>query len=271
VARVPDAPRTEKIAAVGLGFHTSAIAGRTRRANGEGSPHIDWTAQRGVTLPPLALPLALGVTIMALVVAAAGEGRLDRLPPQEYFAPALFRPAPVACDHPDFGGPGRRTPAIDDFLANWYSTHLRAAQEPSLYLASTRAAPGPTYRFTWLRSFHEPVVFRVDARPDGAMIFTAKKLSGYGGYGPGRVEARVDRALSTDVAARFRRMLSTSRLFDLPPKGCGPGPDGADWIFEANEGGAYRYVARWAPENGPVREAGLLLMSFTGWKLDPIY
>ena len=208
---------------------------------------------------------------MALVVAAAGEGRLDRLPPQEYFAPALFRPAPVACSDPDLGGTGRRTPAIDGYVANWYSTHLRAAHESSLYLASMQATPGATYRFTWLRSFHEPVVFRIDARPDGAMTFTAKKLSGHGGYGPGHIEARVTRVLTTDEAARFRRIVSISHLFELPPKGCGPGPDGADWIFEANEGGAYRYVARWAPENGPVREAGLLLMSFTGWNLDPIY
>ena len=49
------------------------------------------------------------------------------------------------------------------------------------------------------------------------------------------------------------------------------GVDGSDWIIEANDRGSYRYLRRWTPENGAVRDLGMLLISFTGWQVDPIY
>ena len=47
--------------------------------------------------------------------------------------------------------------------------------------------------------------------------------------------------------------------------------DGAEWIFEANDKGAYRYVHRWTPQDGPLRSLGETMIGLTGWKLDPIY
>src|SRR5690348_9677165 len=48
-------------------------------------------------------------------------------------------------------------PRSDSFRNHWYSQQLEAMSEPVL-------KPGgnlKTYRFTWLRSFHHPVVVRV--------------------------------------------------------------------------------------------------------------
>lgn len=221
-----------------------------------------WAQPEPLKLRPLAFVMGLGVIGFAIAVAAAGEGRFDRLPPQQYFAPSLWAKGPFACQSP-----------MNDFEANWYSTHLRAAREPSLYLASqapaTRAAR--TYRFTWLRSFHEPVIIRLDERPNGVLRLTAKRLNGKGGYGPGSIAARVERDLTPDEAHRFERLLSSSRLFRTAAWDCHAGADGAEWVFEANDRGAYLFHKRWTPERGPLHDVGLLLIGFTGWRFDPIY
>ncbi|TAJ69884.1 MAG: hypothetical protein EPO51_20370 [Phenylobacterium sp.] len=225
-----------------------------------------------ISIRPLGFVMALGVMGMAIVVAAAGEGRFDRLPPQQYFPTAFRNLTTVVCAR-DGVANVEQLRGIEDFEAEWYSTHLRAAQEASLYLASQEVASRETrtYRFTWLRSFHAPVVVRIDELRGGAMRLTAKKLSGAGGYGPGRVEARVERLLTRDEVSRLNKTLSTGQVLDLPPRDCSPGVDGANWIVEASERGSYRYINRWSPERGPVRDLGVLLLGFTGWRLDPIY
>jgi hypothetical protein len=61
--------------------------------------------------------------------------------------------------------------------ADWYSRCLDVMREPSL-------VRGPVtgwieaYRFLWLRSFHEPVVARVELDADGSGVLTVKMLSG---------------------------------------------------------------------------------------------
>jgi hypothetical protein len=221
-----------------------------------------WAQPEPLKVRPFAFVMGLGVIGFAVAVAAAGEGRFDRLPPQQYFAPGLWRQGPLACAAP-----------MNDFQANWYSTHLRTAREPSLYLASqapaTRAAR--TYRFTWLRSFHEPVIIRLDERSNGVLRLTAKRLNGKGGYGPGNIAARVERDLTPDETHRFERLLSSSRLFRTAAWDCQAGADGAEWVFEANDRGAYLFHKRWTPERGPMHDVGLLLLGFTGWRFDPIY
>ena|ERR1039458_4389217 len=77
-------------------------------------------------------------------------------------------------------------PRGDDFKANWYSTQLRALQEPSLFaLATNRKAE--SYRFLWLRTFHHPVAVRVDLQADGSWMLVTKVANGAGGYSPGSV------------------------------------------------------------------------------------
>lgn len=225
-----------------------------------------------ISIHPLGVVMVLGVLGMAVAVAAAGEGRFDRLPPQQYFPTALRNLATVVCTRDGVARVGQLR-GIEDFEIEWYSTHLRAAQEASLYLASrdVTSRENGTYRFTWLRSFHAPIIVRIDERPGGARRLIAKKLSDSGGYGPGRVEARVERTLTQDEVTRLNKALSTGHVLDLPPRDCGPGVDGANWIVEASERGRYRYINRWSPERGPVRDLGVLLIGFTGWDLEPIY
>ncbi|MBA4011637.1 MAG: hypothetical protein C0481_07195 [Phenylobacterium sp.] len=231
-----------------------------------------WPPKAGeVGVSSLALVMTLGAIGFAFVVAAAGAGRLDWLPPQQYFAPELWSMTGAHCE--DLDPPDTSGRALDDFEAGWYSGHLRAAGEPSLYLAS-RAAPtdgSRSYRFTWLPTFHAPVIIRVDELPDGRMRLTAKKLTGAGGYGPGRIGERVERMLSAAEVVELNRVLATGDALNLAPGGCRGGSDGSRWILEANDRGSYRYVNRWMPGAGPVRQTGMLLLSFTGWRFERVY
>jgi hypothetical protein len=222
---------------------------------------------------PLAVILILGVLAAAVVVGAAAEGRLDWLAQQAYQPPSL-RNTWYTCD---WGAPGQPTihkiSVTDADRETWYATMWRAAHEPSLYMASRSQAGGSlrTYRFTWLRSFHAPVVVRIDAAPDGALHLVATRMTGEGGYGPGSVAARIERPLTAREADAFAQKLQATHAFELPPVDCHSGVDGAQWILEANDHGTYRYVDRWTPETGPVRDVGLLMLGFTGWRLDPVY
>lgn len=220
-------------------------------------------------ISPLALVLGLWLLAMALVVAAAAEGRFDRLPARQYFPAQLWEPATVVCEGREAADVQRYSP-LDDRRAVWFSSQLRAADEPSLYLESKQSPDARSIRFTWLRTFHAPVVIRVDALANGEMRLTAKQLSGHGGYAPGRIAARVQRTLSREESARLERILAEGRILALTPNECGGGSDGAHWIFEANERGSYHYLMRFSPEAGTVRDTGLLLMSFTGWAFDPV-
>ena len=147
------------------------------------------------------------------------------------------------------------------------------AGEPSLAEASQSrgAKQVRSYRLTWLRTFHAPMIVRVEQPADGQMTVIAKRLSGRAGYYPGLVDATMQRPLTRDEQVRFNQALTAANHLNLAPADCRLGVDGSQWVFEANDQGTYRYVKRWTPEAGAVREFGEVLLGFTGWKLGPVY
>ncbi|MDP1617646.1 hypothetical protein [Phenylobacterium sp.] len=163
-------------------------------------------------------------------------------------------------------------PVLDDWEVAWYSRHLAAAGEPSLLEAVKQGTPRrDVYRFTWLRSFEKPIIIRIERAKSGALLMTASRLSGMGGYVPGSIEARISKDLSQDEAHQFRRALSAANGLRLKAVSCRWGYDGAQWIFEGVDRGRYRYVERWTPDQGSVRALGLVMLSFTGWETEPLY
>jgi len=185
-----------------------------------------------------------------------------------YFSPENFNTT-VKC----VGGLAGKRPVVDDFRAEWYSKVWRAADEPSLYLR-TRAAKPPlrrTYRFSWLRTFHAPIVVRLEERDGDRYWMTAKRLSGAGGYDPGQVTAKIERLLTRDETRRILGLLESSKVMAATPAACDMGLDGSQWIFEGVENGRLRYADRWSPKAGPTHDVGLAFLGLTGWKLDPVY
>ena len=180
----------------------------------------------------------------------------------EYFPPSLYETT-IRCG---FFGLGRRHEVMDDFKADWYGKHLRAAGEKPLFRTS-----GPTLRFTWLRTFQAPVLIRLDTAAGGTVTMTATELSGAGGYEPGTVARRIERPLAPDETAALIRTLEDTAVLEQASATCNLGLDGAQWVIESIGPEGYRFIDRWSPEDGPVRELGLLMLGFTGWDPDSIH
>ena len=80
-----------------------------------------------------------------------------------------------------------RTPQEHESTAQWYSRHLKALHEPSLWELSQRDPKAEVYRFLWLRTFHHPVSVRLVVRAGGSGWMNVHMASGHGGYEPGRM------------------------------------------------------------------------------------
>jgi len=149
---------------------------------------------------------------------------------------------------------------VDPFIARWYSTYLTALREPSL-LQLTGKPSCETYRFVWLRTFHHPVIVRLDIRADGIGELTAKVSNGTGGYEPGQLIQDISRPLTREQTDTFLAKVGTVKFWELPSyeNSGGGGEDGSQWIIEGVKEGKYHVVDRWTPSKGAVRELGLTL------------
>jgi hypothetical protein len=155
-------------------------------------------------------------------------------------------------------------------LSAWYSKHLSAMSEPSLWDVSRQDSTGEVYRFLWLRSFHHPISVRLTVRKDGTGLLTSKETNGKGGYEPGKLVRDLRATLSREQTRWFLDRVEYSGLWKLPTNQSGViGLDGAQWIIEAVKGGSYHIVDRWSPPAGdPVHALGTTLMiNLTHFKL----
>ncbi len=148
----------------------------------------------------------------------------------------------------------------DAFKATWYTSQLKALNEPSL---SERARDSTlqTYRFTWLRSFHHPVAIRVEIRDDGTALIFAKVASGAGGYKPGSLTQNTSSPLTSEQVAGLVESIHKLGFWDIPSVEEGVnGCDGAQWIIEGIKEGKYHLVDRWSPSKGPVHDLGFMFL-----------
>ncbi|MBY8825100.1 hypothetical protein [Sphingomonas colocasiae] len=65
--------------------------------------------------------------------------------------------------------------------------------------------------------------------------------------------------------------MATAIPFHEPPTKCELGADGSQWMLERASNGAYDYANRWSPQNGSMRDFGILALQLTGWKLEEVY
>lgn len=185
------------------------------------------------------------------------------------FFPTRFLSELAACEH--WSGERYSQPVMDDFMNGWLSGELSAFQEPSLY-RRPRSTP-LSVRFTFLRSFHDPIVVRVDTLSDGQRQLTAKQRAVGVVFGSEKPSDRaLVRMLNSVESGALDAALERSRIFAKSSRGCAGGVDGSEWIVEAADPvKGYRYRHKWSPEDGLERDLGLFLLGLTGWNVEPIY
>ena len=152
----------------------------------------------------------------------------------------------------------------------WYSEYLFVMKEPTLLPGDNCAVE--TYRFLWLRTFHEPIAIRVWTL-NGRHFLVAKQLSGMGGYETGRMVINRIKSLSNDEWEQLKKLLSEISFWDLPTEDpVRGGRDGAQWILEGLRDGKYHITDRWSAEE-KYREVCLYLLKLSELRVreDDIY
>jgi hypothetical protein len=153
------------------------------------------------------------------------------------------------------------------FHINWYASHLNALEEPVL----SDTLPAKVFRFTWLRTFHKPIVIGLENSNDSIILYW-KVCDGAGGYEPGKIIENKSKVLTIKEWTDFVSSINSINFWNLPTTQSGIlGTDGAQWILEGKELGKYHVVDRWS--GGKIENVCLKLLELTDLKIkqDDIY
>jgi hypothetical protein len=153
--------------------------------------------------------------------------------------------------------------SLDSFVNTWYSQMLYFLKEPILY---SYKGDKEIYRFTWLRSFHHPVIVRIEKQSNIIRLF-AKVSNGAGGFEPGKII--VDTTF--DVAVKewddLKKKIVEVKFWEIPTESKKHnGKDGSEWIIEGIKDNMYHMAIRWTPnkiEEGNFRSIGETLISIS--------
>lgn len=149
----------------------------------------------------------------------------------------------------------------DGSLRRWFSEHLAAMEEPSLSCGALKDTE--TYRFLWLRTFHNPIAVRLFWRGDDHGL-EAVILDGAGGYSPGRVSRRVTKKLSRDQWQTVIATLGELQLWQMATDVILRGKDGAELIVEGRRDGRYHVVHRWSGTDDGLERVRKLFLELAG-------
>ncbi len=164
--------------------------------------------------------------------------------------------------------------AADTSRIAWYGNALQAMGEPRLQ-GDTR--DGETLRFLWLRTFHRPMVVRLEMGPRACLVVLTI-VNGRSGEEFGGVY-RSDSTLTGLTQCTIVRDALMAAGFEgpsIPPNK--RERDGSEWVFELRTAERYRVVVRWSPEistrDRPFAGAGRAFLELAAWDHaadDPIY
>jgi len=150
------------------------------------------------------------------------------------------------------------------FVNTWFSKQLTALDEPKLYTDYTFE----TYRFTWLRTFHNPVSIRLEKRNAEYFVFV-KRTNGAGGYNPGQLvqndTIRITESQWNDVMTKIYNI----NFWEIPTieKSDMIVMDGAMWIFEARKKSKYNMVYRQSGKGPEIKDLCMMLIDLSGIKV----
>lgn len=159
------------------------------------------------------------------------------------------------------------TPTISNILAD--SSILRKFNEPLIYENIDTTKILEIYRFIWVRTFHHPIIVRLEINKDSSATAYYKEFDGAGGYDFGKLirnekinvldnlkkefgnnEKRAKEYINYLRINSLEKFWNQPYDFDLNQIGL----DGASWIVEGRTAFNYHKVTRWCPNiNDPIR------------------
>lgn len=119
------------------------------------------------------------------------------------------------------------------------SNFLQKIEEPCLYKNDDIKNTQSVFRFTWLRTFHNPVCLRLENNGDTHMLHW-KLLDGAGGYEHGKVSVSKSKRISSKKYEEFIRLFQKTNLNDLPNTVYYPSTDGASWTLEYKTSNSFK-------------------------------
>ena len=157
---------------------------------------------------------------------------------------------------------------LDRLLREWFSKHLLALQEPNLFPAESGRE---VYRFTWLRSSHNPMTFRLAVASSGTGIINVKRANGRGGYEPGEIDLNIDIAVSKPRVTALKRELGNMGFWQKSSWLDNMSLDGARWIVETDAEGIYKIVHRSSGSDRELQDWCMSLIALSGIDVGDIY
>lgn len=142
------------------------------------------------------------------------------------------------------------------FRINWYSSKLDALDEPVL----SDSLPSKVFRFTWLRTFHDPIVIGLLNSNDSISLYWKV------GDEAGKTIEYKEKTLKSKEWDDFVATIDSIYFWNLPTTESEIlGNDGAQWILEGKEFGKYHVVDRWS--GGIIKQVCLKLLEITDLKI----
>jgi hypothetical protein len=122
------------------------------------------------------------------------------------------------------------------------------------------------YRFTWIRTFHNPITIRIEKTDEKYKIYW-KICSGKGGFYHGVLKANEEKQITKEEWKKFQKLLDLIDFWNLKNNGDLMGTDGSQWILEGTTTKKYQVVDRFSPHKGQYYEACNFLIELTNLKI----
>jgi hypothetical protein len=230
-------------------------------------------------------PIWIAVTAGTFLLGVAGvilwlsSGRVERVSvPFCYHESTSFPGRSIKIN--DLGTSDRSAYSKSEFFVPIENKFLHAFDEKPFdaeTLINIKANPDlaeadEIYRFFWLRTFHNPVLIRVQ-QLRGERSIVAKITDGKAGYDPGKLTQTVSRKLSDSEWCELIRRLDEARFWSKDKIDVDRlAEDGAFWIVEGVKAASgdrrYYVTGEQSPVEGSFRDACVYMMKLSGLHVD---
>jgi hypothetical protein len=151
---------------------------------------------------------------------------------------------------------------------DWLSVQLINLKEKPLYEKDINPN-SEIYRFTWLRSFDNPISVRIENIQNVIKLYWSVG-KGKGGYEPKGIKIKRERKISLEQWLNFKKLVNESKYENLPNDKYVLMTDGATWTLENKT--SEKFLAKKTNfPNSKFKESCLYLIDLTKLKINRIY